>query len=225
MEITVNDAWGRLLVIDDDADFLNFIKTGLKKRGYSVITAISGDSGLELLKAEPVGLVLLDEQMPGMSGMETFDYIKRDAGNIPVIMLTAQDSLDLAVAFMQKGGADFIQKPVKIEVLEARIIKTFKAPELKDRLAVLERDRAVLAELLKTIGGFSHDINNPLNSIFTAVDLLDRAGSDSELVYKINKAMHRIHHVLLDLDNAVALRQERHVESAVSAIGKTAIDH
>jgi len=102
----------KILLIDDDRNFLDTVAELLRRTGYDVMTAEGGGRGLELLgsEASSIALVLLDMRMPGMDGLEVLERIVRFHPSIPVIMLTGENSIDLVVRAMKAGATNYIYK-------------------------------------------------------------------------------------------------------------------
>ncbi len=114
----------KILVVDDDEGIREMLILRLQKIGHRVVVAGSGSQALDVLADEKVDLVLLDQMMPQMDGLETFEGLKKKITSPPpVIMMTAHSSLNLALAFMKAGGTDFIQKPLDIEVLDVTLLE------------------------------------------------------------------------------------------------------
>lgn len=110
-----------IMVVEDDASINNLLKTALEKGGYQVIQAFSGtEAKLILQMQKDISLVLLDLMLPGVSGEEVLKSI-REKENIPVIVLTARDSLDDKIEMLTKGADDYITKPFEIPEVLARI--------------------------------------------------------------------------------------------------------
>lgn len=116
-----------ILVVDDDRTIRNLLKNRLEKVGFHVYTADAGQVALHMLKTTAIDLILLDQIMPDMDGLETFEKIKKEIPSPPpVIMATALDSTDLAVESMKIGLADFVVKPMDINLLKMKIEHTLK---------------------------------------------------------------------------------------------------
>lgn len=110
----------RILLIEDEEKLARFVELELTYEGYEVEKAFDGRSGLELAETGEFDLILLDIMLPKISGMEVLRRIRRRA-SIPVIMLTARDSVDDKVAGLDGGADDYLTKPFAIEELLARI--------------------------------------------------------------------------------------------------------
>jgi two-component system KDP operon response regulator KdpE len=111
---------GTVLVVDDEPQIRRVLTTMLTSQGYPVIEARSGEEALEKIRGERVDLVLLDVNMPGMSGLETCAQIRR-SGDVPIIMLTVRNSERDKVQALDAGADDYVVKPFGAEELLARI--------------------------------------------------------------------------------------------------------
>ena len=110
----------KILIVEDDTNINNLLREALSKEGYSCEQAFSGTEAKLLLNMQKHGyaLVLLDLMLPGISGEAVLEEIRKK-GNLPVIVLTAKDSLDEKVEVLTSGADDYITKPFEIrEVLE-----------------------------------------------------------------------------------------------------------
>ncbi len=123
----------RILLIDDDLDFVEATKTVLESKPYEVIVAYDGDDGLRKAKAESPDLIILDVIMPVKDGFSTAEQLKKDAGlkEIPVIVLTSYAERGGESSISLSGGLtmeteDYIDKPVSPEELLRRVEKYLK---------------------------------------------------------------------------------------------------
>lgn len=119
----MNNSDYNLLLVDDEADILEFVGYNLKKEGFNISTASNGEEGLKKAQKEKPHLILLDVMMPGMDGIETCDQIRRSPGleNTLVAFLTARGEDYSQVAGFDAGADDYITKPIKPKVLISRI--------------------------------------------------------------------------------------------------------
>jgi len=145
-----------ILIVDDNPQIRRALRAILIPRGFSVIDAPSGEVALDLIRREQIELVLLDVNLPGMSGIETCKEIRR-VGDIPVIMLTVRSSERDKLQAFDAGADDYVVKPFGSEELAARIRATmrragsdhppaFVSPDLKidfERRSVSAKDRTV----------------------------------------------------------------------------------
>ncbi|MFK0252345.1 response regulator [Streptomyces sp. NPDC090445] len=110
----------RVLLIEDDPAVREGVGLGLRRRGHEVSAADTGEAGLDLMAAFRPELVLLDLMLPGINGVQVCRRI-RETSQIPIIMLTARgDDFDIVVG-LEAGADDYIVKPARTEVIEARI--------------------------------------------------------------------------------------------------------
>lgn len=115
----------RILVVDDDS--MNLVRTKMiLGQEYVVLVAESGIAALEKLKVEKVDMVLLDIDMPGMNGIETFERMKDFAANIPVIFLTASGLEDDVVSAIRLGAVNYLKKPFRPKELMKRVAQEFE---------------------------------------------------------------------------------------------------
>ena len=110
----------RILLIEDEPQIARFVQLELNHEGYDVTVANDGRDGLEVFKAHPFDLVLLDIMLPSLNGIEVLRRI-RQLSAVPIIMLTARDSVMDKVNGLDNGADDYITKPFAIEELLARL--------------------------------------------------------------------------------------------------------
>lgn len=109
-----------ILIVEDDTSINNLLKEAIEKENFICEQAFSGTEAKLLLDMKEYTLVLLDLMLPGISGEEVLGYI-RQKGNIPVIVLTAKDSIDDKIDVLSLGADDYITKPFDIKEVIARI--------------------------------------------------------------------------------------------------------
>lgn len=110
----------KILIVEDDPEFLNLTQTWLQNAGYEVLTAEDGAAGMRRVYSGRPNLVLLDANMPKMDGWEACRRI-RDMSDIPVIMVTVNDQKDYRLRGFNNGADDYITKPVDFPELVARV--------------------------------------------------------------------------------------------------------
>jgi DNA-binding response OmpR family regulator len=113
----------RILIVEDETSIANFLRDGLEEEGFAVDIADNGKKGLELALAnlDEYDVILLDWMLPGLNGIEICRNIRLENKTVPIIFLTAKDTVDDAVFGLQTGANDYIRKPFSFEELLARI--------------------------------------------------------------------------------------------------------
>ncbi len=115
----------RVLLIDDDPKFRAFAKSGLCESGFACTTAANAEEALaalsEVAHEQPFDTILLDIMMPGMSGWQLLEHIRSRDADVPIIFVTARESVDERVRGLRKGADDYIIKPFAFSELLARI--------------------------------------------------------------------------------------------------------
>ncbi len=131
-----------ILVVDDDPNSLFGICQILKDEGYQVVPAGSGKDALEKLKSNGINMVITDERMPDLTGMELLTEVKKMDPRIPVILITAYGSVSMAVDALKKGAFYFFEKPIfnNLEQFFAIIRQALKAQELEREIDHLRRE-------------------------------------------------------------------------------------
>jgi two-component system, OmpR family, alkaline phosphatase synthesis response regulator PhoP len=119
----MNNSDHKILLVDDEPDILEFLSYNLKKEGYQVYTAGTGDEGVAVAKKEMPHLVLLDVMMPGVDGIEVCRELRSAQGmdGVVIAFLTARSEDYSHIAGFEAGADDYINKPIKPRVLLSRI--------------------------------------------------------------------------------------------------------
>jgi len=116
----------RVLVIDDEIDFVETMVKRLQDRGLDAEAATGGQEGLELLEKNPPDVVVLDVRMPKMSGIEVLKEIKKKKPLTEVIMLTGHGSVEAGIQGLQLGAYNYVMKPVPFNELLSLIIQAYE---------------------------------------------------------------------------------------------------
>ncbi|MFH0945269.1 MAG: response regulator [Planctomycetota bacterium] len=111
----------KVLVVDDETDFLDSLVRRLCRRGLEAVGVTSGEAALERLPREPFDVVVLDVKMPGMDGIEVLRRLKEKGIQVEVILLTGHASVESGVDGVELGAFDYLIKPVKLDDLMERI--------------------------------------------------------------------------------------------------------
>ena len=108
---------GTVYLVDDDADVRDSLRRLLESQDYRVEAYDSGEAFIAKYDPNAIAVLLLDQRMPGMPGTEVQDHLIARKATIPIVFLTGHGDVPMAVSALKKGAADFLQKPVKIEIL------------------------------------------------------------------------------------------------------------
>lgn len=113
----------RIILAEDESAIAAFLKEGLEEEGFAVDVAFNGREALDMAMSNlnEYDIVLLDWMMPGMSGIEICRSIRKENKSIPIIFLTAKDTVDETVFGLEAGANDYLKKPFAFEELLARI--------------------------------------------------------------------------------------------------------
>jgi DNA-binding NtrC family response regulator len=128
----------RVLIVDDEVEFLETLVKRLRKRKLDVDGVTSGEAALEQLKERPVDIVVLDVKMPGMSGLDTLREIKKGYSLLEVIMLTGHANMEVAIEGMDVGAFDYLMKPIEIDELVYKIQDACKRKRLNEKTELAE---------------------------------------------------------------------------------------
>ncbi len=142
----------KILVIDDDPGSRLLLHTRLQVEGFEVVEAPDGEQGLAKLQQCSPALVLLDIQMPRMSGMEILEKIKKDYPDTAVVMITAYGTEEIAVEAMRKGADDYVSKPIDFKELNTTIRNVIQNRQLKlTQKRLSDQLRQTSIELMKKV--------------------------------------------------------------------------
>lgn len=134
----------KVLVVDDEKNFVELLTERLQTRGFDVRSAFSGSDAVSIAVDENIDVVLLDVMMPGKDGITTLKEIKQVRPLTEVIMLTGHGSVDTGIAGMKLGAYDYLLKPSDIESLQKKINEAHKRKEdQENRIRQAEVDRIV----------------------------------------------------------------------------------
>lgn len=112
---------GQILIVDDEPDILELLSITIKRMGLTCLTAETIAQATTILEQNPIQLCLTDMRLPDGSGLDFVSHISKNFSNIPVVMITAYGSTDVAIKAMKAGAFDFLSKPVDLEKLRSII--------------------------------------------------------------------------------------------------------
>ncbi len=124
----------KVLLVDDEEDFVSTLAERLALRGVKTRTAFNGEQALREVATDPPDIVVLDVMMPGMSGIDVLERIKADHPNLPVILLTGIGSAKDGVEGMRLGAFDYLMKPLQLEELTAKNLRGSQTGLLEKRV-------------------------------------------------------------------------------------------
>ena len=136
----------RILVIEDDKKIAEYIRKSLESEGFSVTNCYDGPGGYEEAKSGRFAAAVVDIMLPGMDGLEVIERLRAEGVNIPVLILSARQSVDDRIQGLQRGGDDYLVKPFSFNELLARL------------QALIRRDRQTSLPTVLT----SHDLEMDL---------------------------------------------------------------
>ena len=164
-----------ILIVDDEPSHRAMLKTVLTAEGYDVFEADDGGRAVSMVEKQFFNLILMDIRMIKMDGLEAQKRISQISPNIPVIMMTAFGSVDTAVEAMKAGAADYITKPVDIDMLKISIEKALSNQQLKE-------ENIRLKDRLESNFRFSDIIgkSSPMKQLYETLSLV--APSDASVL-------------------------------------------
>jgi len=116
----------KILIIEDEIGIANFLRQGLEEEGYEVLVASNGQSGLDLALSLEIDLILLDWMLPKISGIDVCKTIRKTNLDVPILFLTAKDTVQETIEGLKAGANDYIKKPFSFEELLERIKVYFR---------------------------------------------------------------------------------------------------
>lgn len=240
-EVTVETL--RLLVVDDEAGMRMAVTRTLRQFRVSVdrvgldyqfelLEAGTAEEGLEIIEESRPEIMLLDQKLPGMSGIELMTRLVEDPDAPLVIMITAYATIETAIQATKKGAYDFLPKPFTPEELRNTVAKAAEhAVVSREAVRLAKERRQVRFQFLSVL---AHELKAPLNAVQSFIDVLEDQGDslpteDREKV--LGRCSHRLHYMrkmiddLLDLTRIESGQKKREpAEIDLACVVGTAID-
>ena len=175
----------RLLIVDDELSVRELLAEGLDAYGYDTRVAADADEALDALQRDEIELVLSDIDMPGQTGLELLEKIKKHHPDVEVVMVTGIVDTDTAIGSIRQGATDYVSKPFNLEEVQIVIERTLEKRRLilENRAyqhdleaKVEERTREVLdkkREVEKLYGDLQESYESTLHALVTALDFRD----------------------------------------------------
>jgi signal transduction histidine kinase len=199
----------KVLIVDDDPKAMAIAKARLAKEGLDIICVENGKRCIETARKEKPDLILLDVDMPDMSGFEVCQALKDDAAlcTIPVIFLTASDDNEDRVKGLDLGAVDYVTKPFDVFELRARVRAALRTKQLQDQLATLnheleervEQRTSEIKQLLRQKDAFvnqlSHDLKTPLTPLVALLPMLANRTRDLESKRMLGLVMENVNYM------------------------------
>lgn len=232
----------KVLVVDDEPGIRSGIKRILRKFtvdypfldeafSYSIIEAGTGEEAIEIIDNKPPDIILLDNKLPGMEGIDVLEYINKKQYDIQVMMITSYASLELAVKATENGAYDFISKPFTPQELKTSIENVTKHLFLlRTTRQMTEEGKQIRFQFLSVL---SHEMKAPLNAIEGYLNMMkkkefgDKIEDYETIINRTIKRAKGMRHLILDLLDFTKIEtgKKRKLEEVdLTDIAKTSID-
>jgi signal transduction histidine kinase len=233
----------KILVVDDEPGIRSGISRILRNFrvdypfmdeafDFEVIEAPTGEIGIEIIETNQPDILLLDNKLPGIQGIEVLEYIKKKQKSIIVVMITSYASLELAVKATSDGAYDFIPKPFTPQELKSSIENITKRVFLKKMTNKLQDSGKQIRFTFLSV--LSHELKAPLNAIEGYLKMIQERQNGSKIEdydVMINRSLDRIKGMrslildLLDLTRVESGKAKRNIAATdLSAVARTAMD-
>jgi signal transduction histidine kinase len=163
----------KLLIVDDNIDFVHFIRRALGQEDYRISIALDGKTAIEKTAVENPDLVLLDLKLPDISGEEVLERLKEIHKDISVIVITGFGGDQVAIDMMRKGAIDFLTKPVELQILHKAIKNALSINDARQE----DKKFNPYPSLEIFFPFLAHEIRNPLHAIAGALTIIQKRGN------------------------------------------------
>lgn len=225
-----NNSLFKIIIIDDDEFLRELISKRLIKEGYCVLCASTGSTGIEAVLTEKPDVILLDQRLPDMTGMEVMKEVRTKGLAVSFIIMTGQGDEKLAVNMMKNGASDYLTKdtdfldllPLSLERILSGIITSRKLQESNEENERLQQQliqNQKIDSMGRLAGGIAHDFNNMLGAILghaeLALEMTEDGTSVQRELLEIKKAALRSSDLTRQL---LAFARKQMVKPSVIAI-------
>jgi DNA-binding NtrC family response regulator len=210
--VNENDAKGRVILVDDDASGRQAMARALQKVGYDVSAHGDGWSALAYLREHPdVELIVTDLMMPGLGGLDVLRQAREMVPDIGVLMVTAYGTVGTAVDAMKQGAADYLEKPVNLDVLRGRVANLVEKVRLTRQISEYQTVESILNETGSFEGMIGQtpamvELYRKIQQVAetrSSVLIIGESGTGKELVARaIHRQSPRSHQTFLPVDCA-----------------------
>ncbi len=177
-----------ILVVEDEEIHRKTLGRFLSKHGYETLLASSAEEALQLLEKHSPDLALIDIKLPGMSGIELLEQLKKQKLLFPAIVMTAYASVETAIEALRLGAQDYITKPFKMSELEIILEKILKTTKIKEHLSYIQASQGAAygfeniigesPQMLKMFGIMKKITNESISTVL----ILGESGTGKELI-------------------------------------------
>ena len=153
----------RILIAEDAERISSFISKGLEAAGFSTVVAPTGEKALAMLRSADFDLLILDIGLPGKDGFEVMQEIRGTGNEIPILVLTARDSVDDTVASFDGGADDYMSKPFSFDELLVRVKRRIHRPSETTKSENVLKHKEIQLDLLSrklTVAGKEFDVTS-----------------------------------------------------------------
>ncbi len=204
-----------ILIVDDNAEIRDLLSRYiLRPEGYRVLQAPNGRMGLSLALKETPDLILLDINLPDISGLEVLRELRKASSRADVVFITGDNSLMVAIEALRLGVRDYLLKPLHVDDVQNTVRRIISQRQVEERNRRLQQELVAAESIRKTAVTLSHRINNDLTTLGGNLvllrDTLAKSGNEEALglIRESLQSARRIHRVLQQLQQTTAARTE-----------------